>query len=357
MRDLLVKRSADVGVVLMVLVLFGASGVLDSWTAVALSAAQIVPLLARRLMPGTVLTVATVTTVLHVLLGLHANIGYIPALVGLFSAPSSPRRFVRSWLCVGAAVAIGSAMGSVKGPVSGTLLTMAVAAVAWTLGVERQRQLAGRMWHAVEQQAADRRERTAMRLHDTLGQTTTVMLVQAEALRTVGRLTDADRRRVDAILAAGRQALTEVRRTLRDLREDGSPEDPDFDLAALLDRLRAAGLKLDGDPVPALCALPGPARTLAERVIGEAATNVLRHAGPDAHASIVVRVTNGKVRIRVRNTVPDGSAAEAGFGLSSLRRQVVERGGSLQFGRSGRLWLVRAHFPWYANSSDTVTKR
>jgi signal transduction histidine kinase len=215
---------------------------------------------------------------------------------------------------------------------------IAIALVAWILGVERQRHLADRA-RVAELEATLRRERTAMRLHDTLGQSTTVMLVQAEALRTAGSLADADRRRVDAILAAGREAMTQVRRTLRELRDD-EPDDHEVDLKALLDRLQAAGLVVEG--AMELGNLPLPARRMAERVIGEALTNVLRHAGPGVVATVDVRVVRGAVEIRVRNRCSASERPGAGFGLSSLESQLA---GGLTYGRKGRYWMVHAVVP------------
>jgi signal transduction histidine kinase len=328
----------DAGMALMVAVLFWASGVVDSGQDVALSALQILPLMVRRRAPGTVLVIVTAATVTHVLLGLGMNIGYVPVLLGLYAAQSSPRAYVRTWVSGGAAIAISLAMTTIKGPVNGGLLALAISVVAWILGVERQRHLADRA-RVAELEAALRRERTAMRLHDTLGQSTTVMLVQAEALRTVGSLQEADLRRVDAILAAGREAMTQVRRTLQELRED-STDEHEVDFEALLDRLQAAGLVVEG--ALDLGDVPRPARIMAERVIGEALTNVLRHAGPGVAAIVDVRVARGAVDIRIRNRFTVGARPGAGFGLSSVDSQL---GGRLKYGRRGRYWVVQAVVP------------
>jgi signal transduction histidine kinase len=340
----------DAGMALMVAVLFWASGVFGSWQALVLGALQILPLIVRRRAPGTVLVVVTAATVTHVLSGLGMNVGYVPVLLGLYAAQSSPRAHVRSWVSVGAAIAISLAMTTIKGPVNGGLLAIAISVVAWILGVERQRHLADRA-RVAELEAALRRERTAIRLHDTLGQSTTVMLVQAEALRTVGSLKEADLRRVEAILAAGRDAMTQVRRTLQELRQD-EPDDHEVDFAALLERLQAAGLVVAGDIE--LGHLPRPARVMAERVIGEALTNVLRHAGPGVAAKVDIRVARGAVDIRVRNRFTTSDRSGAGFGLSSLESQLA---GRLKYGRKGRYWLVHAVVPLTFPGTSAVATR
>jgi signal transduction histidine kinase len=144
---------------------------------------------------------------------------------------------------------------------------------------------------------------------------------------------------VDAILDAGREAMTQVRRALRELRED-EPDDHEADFAALLERLQAAGLVVVGDVE--LGHLPRPARIMAERVIGEALTNVLRHAGPGVAAKVHIRVVRGAVDIRVRNRFSTSDRPGAGFGLSSLEGQLA---GRLEYGRKGRYWLVHAVVP------------
>jgi signal transduction histidine kinase len=335
----------DAGMALMVGVLFWVSGVFDSEHAVVLGAVQIVPLVARRRAPGTVLVIVTAATVTHILLGFSMNVGYIPVLLGIYAAQSS-----QAWLCATAAIAVSVAMTTVKGPVSGGLMVVAICAVAWILGVERQRHLADRA-RVAELEATLRRERTAMRLHDTLGQSTTVMLVQAEALRMAGSLAESDRRRVDAILAAGRDAMTQVRQTLQELRED-APDDHEVDLEVLLERLRAAGLVVEG--VMELGDVPRPARIMAERVLGEALTNVLRHAKPGVPALVDVRVIRGVVEIRVRNRYSASERSGAGFGLSSLDSQLA---GGLTYGRDGRYWVVHAVVPLTFPGMSAVATR
>ncbi|MBP2326351.1 signal transduction histidine kinase [Kibdelosporangium banguiense] len=329
---------ADAGMVAVVGVLFWASGVFSSGPDLVLAAVQILPLAVRRRAPGTVLAVVTVATVAHILLGFGMNIGYVPVLLGIYAAQSAPNAYVRSWLCAGAGLTISLAMTTIKGPINGGLLVLAISVVAWILGVERQRHLADRA-RVAELEATLKRERTAMRLHDALGQSTTVMLVQAEALRTAGSLQADDRRRVDAILAAGREAMTQVRRTLQELRSDES-DDHEGDFPALVTRLTDAGLVVDGSIE--LGHLPRPARVMAERVLGEALTNVLRHAGPGVAATVNVRISRSVVDIRVRNRFVASERPGTGFGLSSLDSQLP---GRVRYGRKGRYWVVYATVP------------
>jgi signal transduction histidine kinase len=225
-----------------------------------------------------------------------------------------------------------------KGPFDGMLLAITICAVAWLLGAERRRAL------------ADRAERAARRLHDTLAQTTAVMLVQAETLRAVGDLTDADRARLDTLLAAGRGALTLVRRTLDDLRED---EDRAPDLAEVLARLRTAGLVLDRDPV--LPALPRPVRELAERFVAETAVNALRHNGPGTRLRFDVEAGD-QVTITARNPLKGIPRTGGGYGLAGLAEQAAAAGGVLTHGPRDGEWVVSVGLPAAATRSRTGSR-
>ena len=300
----------------------------QGWLAAGLSAAQLVPLLWSRRAPALVLVVVTLATAGHLLLEQPRNTMYVPVLLALHSTP-------QRWLAAAAALATGAAVYPAKGPVDGTLLVVTISAVAWLLGAERRRAL------------ADRAERAARRLHDTLAQTTAVMLVQAETLRAVGDLTDADRERLDTLLAAGRGALTLVRRTLDDLRDDAERAP---DLAEVLARLRTAGLVLDRDPV--LPALPRPVRELAERFVAEAAVNALRHNGPGVRLRLDVR-TGERVTITARNTLKGMSPGGGGYGLAGLAEQAAAAGGVLTHGPCDGEWVVSVELPAAATRSRT----
>ncbi|MDQ7803671.1 histidine kinase [Amycolatopsis sp. A133] len=303
----------------------------QGWFAAGLSAAQLVPLLWTRRAPALVLVVVTLATAGHLLLDQPRNTMYVPVLLALYSTP-------RRWLAVAAALATGAAVYPAKGPVDGTLLVVTISAVAWLLGAERRRAL------------ADRAERAARRLHDTLAQTTAVMLVQAETLRAVGDLTDADRARLDTLLAAGRGALTLVRRTLDDLHED---TDRAPDLAEVLARLRTAGLVLDRDPV--LPALPRPVRELAERFVAETAVNALRHNGPGVRLRLDVQA-GARVTITARNPLKGTSRLGDGYGLAGLAEQASAAGGALTHGPRDGEWVVSLELPAAATRSRTGSR-
>ncbi|MGW3965466.1 histidine kinase [Amycolatopsis sp. NPDC005003] len=303
----------------------------QGWVAAGLSAAQLVPLLWSRRAPALVLVVVTLATAGHLLLDQPRNTMYVPVLLALYSTP-------QRWLAGSAALVVGAAVFPAKGLLDGTVLAVTIAAVAWLLGAERRRAL------------ADRAERAARRLHDTLAQTTAVMLVQAETLRAVGDLTDADRERLDTLLAAGRGALTLVRRTLDDLRADAERAP---DLAEVLARLRTAGLVLDRDPV--LPELPRPVRELAERFVAETAVNALRHNGPGVRLRLDVQAGE-RVTITARNTLTGTSPGGDGYGLAGLAEQAAAAGGAVSFGPRVGEWVVSVELPAAATRSRTGSR-
>ncbi|MET9264281.1 histidine kinase [Amycolatopsis sp. NPDC004079] len=347
------KTVLDLGTAVLVAVLVGVGGAWPpavGWSGVALVTGQVLPLVFRRRFLGWVLAVVTAATLARLLTTQPHNIDYVPVLIALYTVPSARRASVRWGLGGLSAAAIGAAMTVSKGPVDGALLTVAVCVVAWLLGTERQRHAAERAEFAtqrtrfrLERLAAERRAQTARQLHDTLARTTTVMLVQAEALLAVGELTGADRARVDAMLAAGRDALSQVRETLRELRDDGESR-PGPGVAAVLAELSAAGLVLEEEP--ALHRIPDRARDLADRIVSEAAINALRHNGPGVRLEIGVEVTAESVRLVLRNDQRGQPTEGAGYGLESLRAQLAARGGSLEAGPAeDGGWTVVAVIP------------
>ncbi|MFG3706488.1 sensor histidine kinase [Micromonospora sp. NPDC047670] len=350
--------------------LFLAGGVVSGEPlSVVLAVEQILPLVVRRAAPGLVLAVVGVATSAHMLAGVSRTIGYLPVLLALYTAAANGRSATVRWgLC--AAVTVGVAVASLphRGPVEGALLVVVTFTVAWLAGIERGRQLRQRTALVAEQirlrlerriaarerAAAQERERLARRLHDTLAHTLTVMLVQTEVLRVGGGLTGSQRDRVERVLGAGRAALGEIRQTVAALDRQVAVATGD-DLTERLDRLRAAGLDVPDGLPQTLAALPEPVLVVAHRLIGEAATNALRHAGPGTRLAIRVERDADRTRLSVLSTRPaDAGAAHpalppdgiAGFGLRSLAADVEAYGGTLDYGPvTAGQWQVVAAFP------------
>jgi signal transduction histidine kinase len=217
---------------------------------------------------------------------------------------------------------------------------------------------AERAEHAREEEErraiAAERARIARELHDVLAHNLSVMVVQAGAARRVLER-DPDRA-VEAaglIEQTGREALHEVRHLFGPVRrgegEDlfGPPSLARVD--GLVERARAAGLRValrvDGEPVP----LPTGVDLTAYRVVQEALTNTLKHAGA-AEATILVSYEPNEVVLCVEDDGhgPNGDLGDAGggHGLVGMRERVQLYGGILQAGRRrGGGFAVRVRLP------------
>jgi signal transduction histidine kinase len=245
-----------------------------------------------------------------------------------------------------------------------TALLAITPAVAGALGIrELRRRLsdsAVRLRRAAEEYEAAtvraieaERARIAGELHDVVTHNVSVMVVQAGAARMAmasspDEATDALR----SVEASGRTAIAELRNLLGVLSPPGHgialrPQPGLGELEALIGRLSAAGLSVDllvqGTPRPLA---PG-ADLAAFRVVQEALTNVLRHAGRAA-TSVIVH-WGEKLVITVSNTggtsLPVGTELP-GRGLLGLRERLSLYGGELEAGpRPGGGWQVRAVMP------------
>ena len=204
---------------------------------------------------------------------------------------------------------------------------------------------------------AEERARIARELHDVVAHSISVMGVQAGAVRRVlDRDQDEQREALLSVEQTGRQALAEMRRLLGILRR--SDDDlahappPSMDgVAALVERARDAGLRVDlrieGEPLPLA---PG-VDISAYRIIQEALTNTLKHAMP-ARATVVVRYLRHELQLEV---IDDGRGAaqngDGGHGLIGMRERVDLYGGRLQTGpQRGGGYAVRASLPLEADA-------
>ena len=214
------------------------------------------------------------------------------------------------------------------------------------LNAELERRRADDLVAATERERA----RIARELHDVVAHSISVMVVQAGAAEQVLR-SDPERTAaaLESIRRTGKGALGEMRRMLGVLRagEPGLAPQPGLeDLPALVERMRAAGLdahvRFEGSR-PDL----DPGRELAAyRVVQEALTNTLKHAGR-ARADVTVRFAPAHVELEVCD---DGAAVAgngtAGHGLIGMRERMALYGGSVEAGpRSGAGWMVRARIP------------
>jgi signal transduction histidine kinase len=210
--------------------------------------------------------------------------------------------------------------------------------------------LSAALQRQAEQAAAAERARIARELHDIVAHHLSVVVLHAAGARASG---GADPATLEEIEHSGRQALTETRRLFGVLRDPDektgrAPQPGISELSALAGRLRTAGLEvslsIDGDHA----ALPPAVNVSAYRIVQEALTNVLKHAGP-ARAEVTVGCAGSAVTIEVTDDGPGNPAPTAltgGQGLAGMRERVAVFGGDLRAGpRPGGGFTVCARLP------------
>jgi signal transduction histidine kinase len=213
--------------------------------------------------------------------------------------------------------------------------------------LDREREL------LAERAVAEERVRIAQELHDVVAHNVSLIVVQAQALAA----TVPDPRVVsatDGIAELGREAMAEMHRTLRLLRMDDraarAPQPGLGDLDGLLERSRAAGLRVEvaveGEPRP----LPQSVDLSAFRIVQEALTNVVKHAGR-ASTHVLVGYRPEALELTIRDSgdprTPAPARAAGGHGLIGMRERAALFGGTLTAGPcDGRGFEVHASLPY-----------
>lgn len=196
------------------------------------------------------------------------------------------------------------------------------------------------------------RGRIARELHDIVAHNVSMMVVQAGA---AARVLSGEQPHVsaalDAISQTGRQTVDEMRTLLGVLRDHDDPAalkpQPGIaDLEQLIEGVRTAGLpvtlRIDGEPRP----LPQAADLSAFRIVQEALTNSLKHAGP-ARAEVVVRYDPVAVTLEIRDSgAGRPNERGTGHGLVGMRERVTMFGGELEAApQPAGGFAVRARLP------------
>ncbi|MFF5344832.1 sensor histidine kinase [Streptomyces althioticus] len=205
---------------------------------------------------------------------------------------------------------------------------------------------------------AEERVRMARDLHDLLAHSITLIGVQTSVAAHV-LAADPDRldraavaKALDDIAGTCRTARGELRATLEVLRDNGGPEEargplPGLDgLSDLVGAARLAGARVE-HRVRVEGPVPPAVGAAAYRVVQEALTNVVRHAGPEPAVRVDVSGRDGVLHIGVTDdgTGPDPGGTP-GFGLVGMRERARSVGGTLDAGpREGGGFRVTAALP------------
>jgi len=198
---------------------------------------------------------------------------------------------------------------------------------------------------------AEERSRIARELHDILGHSMSVMIVQAgAAAQVVDDDPAAVRSALETIRSIGSDSLDEVRRVVALLREDenaGLAPVPGIDrIPDLIAQARAAGIEVTYTIDDGVAGLPAGPGLAVYRVVQEALTNVRRHASARS-ASVAITADADGVAVTVTD---DGTGAATGIdrgghGLLGMRERVALYGGTVEAGPAAQGWRVHAELP------------
>ena len=322
----------------------------------ALAVAFTLPVLAARRYPLPALLVLLAAAATDYLLGGELGQPWFSAVLGIYALGA----YGSAWasgvgLFVVAALVLSVDIPRLQqgDPVDEVLPAWFVLGAVWGLGrwmQHRREEMAGlaSRAEALERDrdeasraaVAHERARIARELHDLVAHSLAVIVLQAQAAdRVLSTDVDAARRALRAIDATGRAGLGELRRMLDilvDLDSDELDPRPSLDhLDLLVERVRDAGLpvsvEVSGQPRP----LPAGLDLSAYRIVQEALTNTLKHAGPTSVAVEVAYLPDG-LELTIADaggrTQGSSSSSGAGHGLIGMRERAHLFGGTVEAG-------------------------
>lgn len=327
----------------------------------------------RRVAPSLTIGLASFVMLTQTMLGGRMTTTLSLAIAAVLLVASTglhlPRVAATAWAFVYLAVAwIDVAVATEQGVISDLVFTavlvvgLPVVAGA-TLRAHRERsaelahlnaRLADQADRLASVAALEERARIAREMHDVVSHSVSLMVVQAGAARRMlDKDPDQSRQALLAVEEVGREALTELRRTLGVLRDDAAPSvltpQPGTEqIPEIVERAGAAGLDVvyavQGEP---RAIAPGAALALY-RVAQEALTNAARHAA-GARIRLTLSWEPDAVQVSI---VDDGgqavpAAAGSGLGLVGMRERVTAYGGTLRTGpvAGATGFEVRARLP------------
>ena len=319
---------------------------------------QTVPLAWRRKAPILVLSVITTAMFLHSLLGYFHSFAAFGFLVAVYTVASYRNRRTSIPAGIASAMVILLMLMTGTEPLEpdGVFAELLVVGAAWFLGdsirirrgqliqledraalLERERE------ERAQQAVAQERRVIARELHDVVAHNVSVIVAQAGAAqRVIASQPEEGSAALHAIERIGREALVEMRRLMGLLRKetDGvaarSPQPGMNNLEGLVAQVRKTGtpitLSIQGEPRPLSAGLD----LSAFRIIQEALTNILKHAG-HARAEVVARYGESRLELTISDdgSDPAGHRIRSGsenYGHLGMRERVALFGGELRVG-------------------------
>lgn len=324
--------------------------------AVVLTAALALPLVWRRRAPLTVFGAIAAVAFVQWLMDVQL-LADIALLVALYTVAAHSGR--RGALVAAAVVEAGALLACLRWSVEGAFATTFVAATAMVvaaavLGVNVRtkgayllalEERAARLEHEQEQQArlaaAEERTRITREMHDIVTHNLSVMVALTDAaVYAQHRSPDKATTVMLQISETGRQALTDMRRSLGVLRTD----EPDAErhplpgiaqLQSLAGQMCVAGLPTRLEVQGVHTHIPATAQLTVYRLVQEALTNALKHTPPGTHAEVRVRCSAEAVTVDVTDSGPCPPlprTTPSGHGIPGMRERAAAYGGSLRAG-------------------------
>ena len=349
------------------------------WSAVFMLA-QTLPLAFRRRYPFEVFAVAGVSAIVYDVLSIPRDPS--TAIFAQLLAVYSVSAYARRPLAIAAAVIVAVALVVLNVPPLADAedfasLTTQVALIggAWVVGRNtryrrREAELLAERAERVERERQERdriaaleeRDRLAREIHDVIAHSVSVIAVQAGAARAIAeQRPDRAREALASIEEVSRDTMVELRRALGAVRAPGdaaalAPTPGLHVLEDLAGKVREAGVAVEIVREGDLGDVPASIDLSAYRIVQEALTNTIKHAGPTT-AHVLVRSDANWLEVAVSDEGPrpgarpdlDGDDAagipSGGHGLVGMRERVAMFGGTFEAGPAGAGFSVRARFP------------
>jgi signal transduction histidine kinase len=348
-----------------------ADGGLDA-IGIILALLQTVPLIWRRVAPVAVLAVCSTAMFMFFLLGYLPSFASFGFVLALYTVAAHRDHRVSIPAAIASATVMLMILVVSEEPIEIDTIFAEVVIVGavWFIGdglrakrsqvitlEDRATRLETEREEAAQKAVAEERRVIARELHDMVAHNVSVIVAQAAAAQRVYDVRPNEgRTALHSIEDAGREALVEMRRLLGLLRTDHDrpdvrdPQQGLDDLDTLLSQVREAGLpvelRVEGTPRP----LPAGLDLSAFRIVQEALTNVLKHAGP-ARAAVVIRYGDDRLDLTITDDGrdfddEDGEPWRARYGHLGMRERVGLFRGELRVGpRRGGGYEVVASLP------------
>lgn len=276
-------------------------------------------------------------------------------------ATRAPARWLRYAVAAGAPLLPLSLIhesGALFGSATGNVVSVAVVAIVGhniRLRNEKREQVEITEQVTADMAVTDERLRIARELHDVVAHAMSVVTVQSGvAAHVIDTQPDEAKRMLENIRTTSHEALDEMRRLLGVLRgsADLAPAPGLRDIGELADSLRASGIPVALTTSGERNDIPGGVDLTGYRIVQEALTNVLKHAGPTT-ATVDLTYAPGLVVVEISDdgrgatTTAGGAHGIVGHGLLGMRERVAVFDGDLKAGpKAGGGYRVRATLPY-----------